>query len=111
MTEYYIKINIDESNDLWSNNAVGLSKSRIDKLKPLLDKFSVTIQEDTSKRLYLQAIDISNNLKRKTFDLIELDDEWFLVNFWMSLCNRHFKCDQFDGVIKLLEDEKIILNN
>jgi hypothetical protein len=34
----------------------------------------------------------------------ELKDEWFLVSFTMSDYSIYFKCDQIDGLMKLLED-------
>ena len=34
----------------------------------------------------------------------ELKDEWFLVSFTMSDYSMYFKCDQLDGLMRLLED-------
>lgn len=38
----------------------------------------------------------------------ELEDEWFICNF-PSI--GHYKCDQLEGVVKLLVDLNIIKNN
>jgi len=49
------------------------------------------------------------------FEIYEMMDEWFVVCFYnyhpgKFICSttNYFKCDQFEGVIKLLKDKKII---
>lgn len=40
----------------------------------------------------------------RTVRISQLEDEWFLVSFTMRNYSIYFKCDQLDGLMRLLED-------
>jgi len=46
--------------------------------------------------------------KNITIDIYETDDEWFYVVYnHVSTPIKYYKCDQIDGVLKLLKDKNI----
>ena len=40
------------------------------------------------------------------FHVLKMSDDWFLVDFYMKNVHFFYRCDQFDGLMKLLKDYK-----
>lgn len=40
--------------------------------------------------------------------IYQLEDEWFLVRIFKDNKSSHWKCDQFDGLMRLLKDKEIV---
>jgi hypothetical protein len=38
------------------------------------------------------------------FNVLKMGDGWFLVDFYMRVNHFYYRCDQFDGLMKLLKD-------
>jgi hypothetical protein len=41
------------------------------------------------------------------FHVLKMSDDWFLVDFYMKNVHFFYRCDQFDGLMKLLKDYKL----
>jgi len=68
----------------------------------------------TGHHLYIYFKSGSKNKTVDKFEIFQLPDDWFLV--LERVCtfengdgiNKYYKCDQFDGLVKLLKDKKVI---
>lgn len=109
MKDYYKKIGYDEYSNLLWDNSISIKSSRINKLEILLPTFDIlTTSFHGIKGENIIYVKILVNKFEVPIELIELVDEWFIVYLPSYGSISQYKCDQFDGVIKLLEDEKII---
>lgn len=110
MSDYYEKIEYNEYLDLLINS-ISMSNSRIDKLRRLLPMFDISISKEsdyrTLRNVSLGIID-KKKFTKQSLRLTELVDEWFIVGLLLYGENSQYKCDQFDGVLELLKDKKII---
>jgi hypothetical protein len=48
------------------------------------------------------------NLKFTSLNIYEFPDEWFIVSEYSQRTLQYYKCDQLEGLLKLLEDLNII---
>jgi hypothetical protein len=60
-------------------------------------------------KIYVPATDLVKIItKNISIDIYETDDEWFYVVYnHVSTPIKYYKCDQIEGVLKLLKDKNI----
>ena len=46
--------------------------------------------------------------KNRTFTIIKLEDEWYVINMIVGDKYQLFLCDQWEGLLKFLKDNKVI---
>lgn len=66
---------------------------------------------EKDKRELVLDVDREGSVVRRV-EIFELDDEWYIAVFDKKegdeIWERWYKCDQYDGLIRLLKDKKII---
>jgi len=92
--EYYQKI---DSVDY--DNMISFNPKYIDKLKSLILEVKTL---DNKKFVNIHFYDVK-------YSIIELEDGWFIVTvFYSGYVKYRYRCDQFDGVLRLLKDKGVI---
>ena len=92
--------------------------SKVEQLRDLLadqEGIDLTIETygypESDKRELVLDVDREGSVVRRV-EIFELDDEWYVDVFDKKegdeIWERWYKCDQYDGLIKLLKDKKII---
>jgi len=113
--EYYHEID-DPGVDSTEWNYVDFTK--VDQLCDLLadqEGIEVSIEyygyPEKDQRELVIDVDREGSVVRMV-EIFELDDEWYIAVFDKKegdeIWERWYKCDQYDGLIKLLKDKKII---
>ena len=52
--------------------------------------------------------DAETDIKIDHIEIWKCIDDWYLLSFFGSDESYHYKCDQFDGLIKLMKDKDVI---
>lgn len=114
--EYYQRINWSfDIGDFFSSPFTGTLKKvtfemkYFDEIKRRLKDESFSIYP-IIRDMPMNTIRIANRLKLDAYnyDIGQGEDDWFFVEKWNSRTITYYKCDQFDGLIKFLEDNNVI---
>jgi len=116
--EYYQEIDQNTYTDLRSN-PISITERNIEKitkdLKYEFEVVAVTWEEEEDRLvgfclLECKALLIYPDNKSVGDLILELEDDWFLVDFdhWGPFNRTLYKCDQIEGLLKLLKDKGII---
>jgi hypothetical protein len=106
--DFYKKISENEFYESTDSNESIVDFTRSDDLNRLIDNQEILYYKRGTQRMngFVTYRMESNELFCRIF---EIDDDWFFVNLeYDSSENFYYKCDQFDGLIKLLSDKNII---
>jgi len=100
--DYYTEITHEEYN-LMRDSFINVSKSDSYKLKSVIsDDFHIEeMKLDKPEINYFYCREISPTKVPKIFTIVKVEDDWYLV----YMKDKFFKCDQIDGLIKLLKNE------
>lgn len=115
--DYYKLISSDDVNRLiglkdFEDNRIDFSGNEIDLIKSALDdkyKVYVTNKHHFSYKTY-QTINVSRpKLGKELFkyEIWKLEDEWYIVKMGDIHASIYYQCDQFEGLLKLLNKSKI----
>ncbi len=114
-SELYFEIDEEE---FQSNDITDKTIQNPDKIKALLRDDVIFRIKTTESQVPMDYINLGydpnksgiNDLKFKV-EIFEIDDEWYLVRYeyWKSAIYSYwsenfFKCDQFEGLVQLLQD-------
>lgn len=124
--EYYQRIPLDPDIDYFfsfpftgSLKKVDFENKYFDQIKRRLKNEEFSIHPPIVKGMSMNIIRILNKLKLDTYnyEIGQSEDEWFYIekshSRFYKLDNPskkpvYYKCDQFDGLIKFLEDNNVI---
>lgn len=110
MNDYYELVNVNYTG-LALKNSIEISSKEIDIIMSYIDS-----------EIYIQHIGINYSFKTKkigynTITLFKIPDEWYFIYYFKSRSKNQdgqdlggytcYKCDQFDGLIKLIKDKLI----
>ena len=102
--QYYTKIDEDEYNLVWDTMEIlSFTKNEIKSIKSLLPNNIVKEDKNDDEELFIYT------LKKKIWmRLYKASDEWYYVkSFGLRRTHQQwYKCDQFDGLLRLIEDKK-----
>lgn len=112
---FYKEILSDEFNELhdkydWHIKNSDIGRKEIDLIKSSVEESPRNIFNNDS--IYLK-IGFTPNGYKLNCTIRKFDDEWFSVMILRvenghTLPPKFYKCDQFDGLVKLLQDENIM---
>jgi len=118
--EYYQEIDQNTYTNFRSNT-ISITERNIEKItKDLKYEFEVvdiTWEEEEDRLHKALLIYPDPNNKSVWVLIIELEDDWFLVDFnltyrvgvnWGPFNRTLYKCDQIEGLLKLLKDKGVI---
>ena len=98
--EYYREINYDEYVK-YSNNILPFNKDEIERLKKVFDNYSsIFVYRFIYTNKSIIGFDIDMCFSSKFGYIYKLPDEWYFC----YLDGKNYKCDQMEGLIKLIED-------
>ena len=115
--EYYVKITFDEYLDLESESSEGYDCLLSDREKLWIEEnLPVEYWQDSnnedivgSGRLRRDiAIGVSSNGSGKFLFLYKIEDDYFLCGLNEDEGITYYKCDQWEGLLMLLKDKKVI---
>ena len=88
-------------------NWIDFTQSEISTLHDLMPKSSYKINPYTNgdRRIPKASIEYKDELNR--IIIIKMIDEWYYVNY-RGAKNSHYKCDQFEGLLKCIKDITIL---
>jgi hypothetical protein len=108
--DYYVKITEEEFNTLHSDdNKDGFSPNEIDYIENL--NFEVKSwggQYKSSVHMYHSRPWTLEPIKNMSCYITKLEDRYFIVCTLNIGLNSFYKCDQWEGLLKLLKDKNII---
>ena len=118
--QYYQRIEPYDYYNYINWGLLDMSKDEIDKINLTFKKYLPTYMgkystHPTKNRNILEQIQISVMIDtdtRYTFFISKNQDEWYLVRIWDKIYTGsighyvYYKCDQFEGLIKFLNDIK-----
>ena len=116
LSDYYQQISHQEGFDITVNNKSNFSDGEIELLKRkfeipgrILYPVAFTIIQPYSIRVIKELI--SSEYTTITFNIIKISDDYFIVDSCERIKGKsnpttiYYKCDQMDGLIKLIEDK------
>ena len=95
--EYYKEITYDEYSSYF-DVVLFLTRDEIKRLGKVFKDHSVVY--DSHKRVFKRSF-VPDGVPTTVGYIDKLPDEWYLVYYRY----KHYKCDQMEGLIKLLEDK------
>ena len=98
--EFYAQISRDEYDDMY-NDVVDFDKSDI---KTLLNLYPKYLSVDIDSFSLILRVNTNRKNKYLFGSIYRLPDEWYVVQVRINYHKVYYKCDQQQGVIKLLED-------
>ena len=118
INEYYYKISESEADKILNDMInISLTDNQLEILQDIIDDNNLKINTIQVVNNYYDMKNINILLintvgNQQNFDYIKifgLNDEWFVVKIILTLeflveDTRYYKCDQFEGLIKLLKD-------
>lgn len=122
--DYYTELIFSEYHELKLNsnkNRIYFKKRNIKYLMSVLKNipYDLTVYHSSIhiKDITEEVLDKVNDIHKAQiigqwedyyFSISEIEDDYFIANIVINYVSKYYKCDQIEGVIKLLKDMKII---
>lgn len=106
--DYYHSISYDEFRDADSGGIEYFTNKELEEIKKCVNSKKLGFDVDSSRggpwqvfiesKPYYSATNITNIVYKNS-------DEWFIVAMNTNLSPEYFKCDQLEGLLKLIEEK------
>ena len=108
-SEYYEEIENTYLICDFFKDAAGVFGSTFDIKKRYVDEIKQRlVTDDYQIKKYGYFIRINSNESNYNYEIGQDNDEWFYVQVTIKFRDVYYKCDQFEGLIKFLEDFHVI---